>query len=96
MTRLKGPVLAASLLAVIASGCSQSQPSPKNFTLAGQIPPKAAETENTLEVAERACKAETRRKGMASIVGIFSRLRPGSADANYIACMKTRGYEVKS
>jgi hypothetical protein len=44
----------------------------------------------------RACKVETKRKGMASIVGIFSRLRPGSADADYLACMKARGYEVKS
>jgi hypothetical protein len=44
----------------------------------------------------RACKVETKRKGMASIVGIFSRLRRGSADADYLACMKARGYEVKS
>jgi hypothetical protein len=92
MTRLTGSVLAASLLAVLTSGCSQSQPSSKDFALVSQTPAKAAEGKE----AERACKAETQRKGIASIVGIFSRLRPGSADADYIACMKARGYEIKS
>ena len=96
MTRLTGSVLAASLLAVLTSGCSQSQPSSKDFALVSQTPAKAAEGKNTLQEAERACKAETQRKGIASIVGIFSRLRPGSADADYIACMKARGYEIKS
>jgi hypothetical protein len=54
------------------------------------------ETANTLEAAEKACKEETKRKGIASVVGIFSRLRPGSADEDYRACMKGRGFEVKS
>lgn len=45
-----------------------------------------------LEAAEAACKAE---KGTASMLAIFSRLRRGSADADYIACMKQQGYEVK-
>lgn len=89
-------MLAACLLAVLAPGCSQSQPSPKDFTLVSQSPAKAKEAKNTLEAAERACKSETTRKGMASIVGIFSRLRPGSVDEDYVACMKGRGYEVKS
>ena len=89
-------MLAACLLAVSAPGCSQSQPSPKDFTRISERPAKPEQTEDKLEAAERACKAETKRKGMASIVGIFSRLRPGSADADYIACMKARGYEVRS
>jgi hypothetical protein len=29
------------------------------------------------------------------MLAIFSRFRPGSADKDYIACMKARGYEVK-
>jgi hypothetical protein len=50
---------------------------------------------NSLQAAELACKAETERKGIGSLVGIFSRLRKGSADEDYVACMKARGYEVK-
>jgi hypothetical protein len=38
---------------------------------------------------------EIKKKGIASVVNIFSRLRKGSADEDYIACMKRRGYEVK-
>ena len=93
MARLRGSVLAACLLAALAQGCSA--PAPKDVTLTNRYPAKAEETGNTLEAAERACKEETKRKGIASIVGIFSRLRPGSADEDYIACMKARGYEVK-
>ncbi len=55
----------------------------------------AAEGAPSLEAVEAACKAETERKGTASMLAIFSRLRRGSADADYIACMKERGYEVK-
>ena len=29
------------------------------------------------------------------MVAIFTRLRKGSADEDYVACMKTRGYDVK-
>jgi hypothetical protein len=38
---------------------------------------------------------ETKRKGIASVIGIVSRLRKGDADEDYVACMKARGYEVK-
>jgi hypothetical protein len=50
---------------------------------------------NTLEAAEKACKEETERKGIGSVIGIMSRLRRRSADEDYVACMKARGYEVK-
>ena len=60
-----------------------------------QRPAKAEEAGNTLEAAEPACKEETKQKGINSVVNIFSRLRKGSADEDYVACMKARGYEVK-
>jgi hypothetical protein len=44
---------------------------------------------------QQACKEETERKGIGSVLGIMSRLRKGSADEDYIACMKARGYEAK-
>jgi hypothetical protein len=86
--------LAACLAALACSGCSMSETAPRDFTLVGQREGKADETGNSLEAAEAACKEQTRKKGIASVVGIVSRLRKGSADEEYVACMKGRGYEV--
>jgi hypothetical protein len=83
--------LAACLAALASSGCSLSEPAPRDFTLVGQRPGKAQESGNSLEAADIACKEETSKKGVASVVGIFSRLRKGAADEDYIACMKARG-----
>lgn len=87
-------MVVACLLGTLASACSY-EPTPKNFTLVDQRPAKAEESGNTLEAAARSCKAETKRKGIISVVAIFSRFRKGSADEDYIACMKRRGYEVE-
>ena len=95
MSRVKLWAFAAFLIAMPGSGCSLSDPAPRNFTLVDQRPAKAEEASNTLEQAEAACKEETKRKGIASVIGIVSRLRKGDADEDYVACMKTRGYEVK-
>ena len=95
MSRINLLAFVACLTAIAASGCSLSNPAPRNFTLVDQRPAKAEETGNSLEEAEAACKEETQRKGLASVIGIVSRLRKGSADEAYVACMKTRGYEVK-
>jgi hypothetical protein len=54
-----------------------------------------AEGPPPLEVVEAGCKAEAERKGNASMLAIFSRLRRGSEDADYLACMKEHGYDVK-
>ena len=95
MSRVRPAVLVACLLGTLASACSHAEPTPKDFTLVDQRPAKAEEAGNTLEKAELACKEETKSKGIASVVSIFSRFRKGSADEDYIACMKARGYEVK-
>ena len=95
MSRVGSAVLAACLLGTLASACSLAEPKPKNFTLVDQRPAKAEEAGNTLEAAELACKEDTKQKGIKSVVNIFSRLRQGSADEDYVACMKRRGYEVK-
>jgi hypothetical protein len=95
MVRVKLAVLASCLLGTLVSGCSHAEPAAKDFTLVDQRPARAQETGNTLEAAEQACKEEAKTKGIASVVALFSRLRKGSADEDYIACMKTRGYEVK-
>jgi hypothetical protein len=95
MSKVKLVMLAACLLAPLVSGCSLAEPTQRDFTLVDQRPAKAEEGGNSLHSAETACKAETKRKGIASVVGIFSRFRKGSVDEDYIACMKRRGYEVK-
>jgi hypothetical protein len=83
------------LLGALLPGCSLTQPAPRNFTQVDQRPSKAQEAGNTLAQAEDACKAETQKKGIASVTAIFSRFRKGSADEDYIACMKDRGFEVQ-
>jgi len=93
------------LMAVSVSGCSRSEPAPRDFILAdqrraqvknpGKAPEEVKDPATALEEAKNACKEETRRKGIASIFGIMSRLREGSADEDYVACMKARGYQVE-
>jgi hypothetical protein len=95
MSRVKGTVLAACLLGPLLAGCGHSEPAPRDFTLVDQRPAKALEAGNTLDAAEKACKLDAETKGMSNVLAIFSRFRPGSADKDYIACMKRRGYEVK-
>ncbi len=95
MPRVKWVALAACLFGLPASGCSMSEPAPRDFTLVDQRPAKAEESGNSLEKAEEKCKEETRKKGIASVMGIVSRLRKGAVDEDYIACMKARGYEVQ-
>ena len=94
MTRVTGAALAACLLGACLTGCSYTEPAPRDFTLVGERPAKAQEAGNALPAAEAACKQDTKTKGMANMLAIFSRFRPGSADKDYIACMKARGYEV--
>ncbi|HEX2448915.1 MAG TPA: hypothetical protein VHK26_12155 [Methyloceanibacter sp.] len=94
MSRVK-LLLALGLFGLGLSACSLTQPAPKDFVLVDQREAKAEENGNTLQNAELLCKEETKRKGVSSVVAIFSRFRKGSADEDYIACMKRRGYEVK-
>ena len=90
--KLSVVALAACLLGASLAGCAE--PASHDFTLVGQRPAKAEEAHNTLQNAEAACKEDTEKKGIANMLAIFSRLRPGSADKDYIACMKARGFEV--
>jgi hypothetical protein len=94
MSKIKVAVLASCLLATLLPGCSHYEPPAQELVLVGQRPAKAIESNNTLSAATAFCKLETQRKGIKSIAGIFSRLRHGSADEDFIACMKDRGYEV--
>ena len=87
---------AACLLAIALSGCSRTELPARDFVLADQRTEKAVEQGNSLEAAKAACKAETEKKGIASVLNIFSRFRKGSAEEDFIACMRQRGYEMPS
>jgi len=95
MSRVKRAVLASCLLGPLLAACSQAKPAPKDFVLVDQRPAKADESGNTLAKAEQLCTEEAKRKSIGSVVTIFTHLRKGSADDDYVACMKARGYEVK-
>jgi hypothetical protein len=95
MSRVRPALLVACLLGTLASACSHAEPTPKDFIRVDQRPAKAEEAGNTLEKAELACKEQTKQKAIGSVVAIFSRFRQGSADEDYVACMKRRGYEAK-
>jgi hypothetical protein len=71
--------LAVFVLAAMLSGCSRSEPAPRDFILAGQPPAKAEEAGNGLEAATEACKAETKRSGIRNVAAIFSRSAPASS-----------------
>lgn len=94
MPWIKLALLASCLLGPPLLACSQTEPPSKDFVLVDQRPDKAKENGNSLEKAQRVCTEETKHKGTSSLLGIFTRLRKGSAEEDYIACMKARGYEV--
>ena len=80
---------------MLLAGCSHQELPPVQSATA--TPASATATKADAEAHEaaiKACKEETEKKGFGSVLGIFSRLRPGSSEANYTACMKKRGYEA--
>jgi hypothetical protein len=83
------------LLLGMLPGYSRTGPAPKSVTLATERPARDDDAAK-LEAARTACTEETKRKGIASVVGILSRLRPGASNEDFVACMKARGYEVPS
>lgn len=82
-------------MAVLPLAAPSRSPNPKILSWWTQREAKANEFGDTLEVVQLACEEEAKSKGTSSLLGIFSRLRKGSADQDYVACMKGHGYEVK-
>ncbi len=62
---------------------------PAPATPAAPVDPGAA-----LTAAINACKNATVTKGTKSVLAIFSHMRPGAVDEDYVACMKDKGYTV--
>ena len=88
---------------ILLAGCSRAElpPVAAASTAPAATPASATPAKDNgeaaavkLQEASKACKEETRQKGIKSILGIFSRLRPGSTEADYTACMKRRGFDA--
>ena len=94
-----GTVLAFGLM---LSSCSLAGPSDHTFTKVelpanqNAEPDKIAKPVDKAAMAEaaRVCKEQTREKGIKSVLAIFSSMRPGAVDEDYITCMKGKGYTV--
>ncbi len=85
----------ALILALLLAGCSHPDlPPAETATATPAVASGSKPDAQAYETASKACKDETEKKGFGSILGIFSRLRPGSSEADYAACMKKRGYEI--
>jgi hypothetical protein len=46
-------------------------------------------------LADRDCARLVTKRTMGSILTIFNRLRPGIYRTEYVACMRSRGYDVR-
>jgi hypothetical protein len=55
-------------------------------------PPKSPGA--ALAAAEHNCRDTARDNGIKSVLSIVTHLRPGAFDEEYVACMKSKGYEV--
>jgi hypothetical protein len=83
---------AACALGFALSACSLVG-APHNFTAVAPQPAKP--DPKALEQASQACKQATLEKGTKSVLAIFTRLRPGTVDQDYVNCMKNRGFTVE-
>ena len=85
------PLLAAVILALVAlAGCSKKDLPTEEFQVLQETPETRAEA---LAKAKVRCEEQTRRSGMKSVLSIFSRLRPGSAERAFIECMEDKGFD---
>ncbi|MCJ7599051.1 MAG: hypothetical protein MUO41_10605 [Methyloceanibacter sp.] len=80
---------------MLLAGCSHPDLPPVASTPSA-TPASATgdKTDAKYEAARKACKEETEKKGFGSVLGIFSRLRRGSAEEQFATCMKKQGYEA--
>jgi hypothetical protein len=80
----------------VAKTASTKAKKKKKDTTATPTPAPAAPVDPgaALTAAINACKNDTVTKGTKSVLAIFSHMRPGAADEDYVACMKGKGYTV--
>lgn len=77
-------------LALAVAGCSKKELPTQEFEVANDTPLTRAQA---LAAAKAECEEETRKSGIRSVLSIFSRLRPGSAERAFISCMEDKGFD---
>lgn len=85
-------LLAASLLGLALTACSQGTP-PAQLAFE---PTRAAEHQATdlqlaLAVAKERCTSEARKKGISSVTRILG-MQDRTFEADYVACMEAKGF----
>jgi hypothetical protein len=60
----------------------------------GDAPLQPIDPASALAAAEKFCRDTARDKGIKSVLSILTHLRPGAYDEEYVACMKSKGYQV--
>jgi len=110
MRKVGKDILAAWLLALLLSGCAARGPIPPKLatstpdasadakTDTGRHHGKSAKPPDATLEYEKAvddCTAQATKETAGSILTIVTRLRPGAFTASYVACMRTKGYDVR-
>ena len=111
MRKVGKDILAAWLSALLLSGCAARGPIPPKLATSTADASADAKTDTgphhgksakaspdaTLEYQQAVdgCTAQATKETAGSILTIVTRLRPGAFTASYIACMRTKGYDVR-
>ncbi|MFD0986763.1 hypothetical protein [Methyloligella solikamskensis] len=92
MSHAMRTLLIALLLAFTLplAACSKKDLPTEEFQISTETPETRAQA---LAAAKTACEEQTRKSGMKSMLSIFSRLRPGSAERDFINCMEDKGFD---
>lgn len=95
MSHAMRPLLVVLLLAFVLplAACSKKDLPTEEFQISQETPETRAQA---MAKAKIACEEETRRSGMKSMLSIFSRLRPGSAERDFINCMEDKGFDPEA
>jgi hypothetical protein len=78
------------ILAVSLAACSKNELPTEEYQISSETPEMRAEA---LANAKIACEEQTRKSGMKSVLTIFSRMRPGSAERAFVSCMEDKGFD---
>ncbi len=81
------------VLAISLAACSKKDLPTEEYQISSETPETRAEA---LAQAKIACEEQTRRSGMKSVLTIFSRMRPGSAERAFVSCMEDKGFDPEA
>jgi hypothetical protein len=77
------------------SACSRKSLPSDEFKILDSSPQNQTRAQ-ALAAAKATCAKQTEHHGISSVFGIFSHLRPGAAQRDYIDCMKAQGFDAEA